>query len=133
MSSIETSVEDVAGVEFNICESFNNLSEVEHCGITEQFEPLTNNGVKLIGASSTGSIVVYFLCETFNAVIFFKKTYDSGELQRILESVFNIVARTAIRLTVEVNLEETIYKQSISEARKTSKSKNIFVYMYVVC
>ena len=133
MSSIETSVDDVARVEFNICESLNNphqLSEAEQRDVTAQFHCLADNGVEFVGASPTGSIVVYFRCNTFQAVIFFKKSYDSGELKRVLESVFNcIAARSAIHLTVEVNLEETIYKQSISEARKASKSKEIFVYM----
>ena len=131
VSSIDTPVDDVAGVEFNICESLNNTSqllEAEQRDVTEQFKPLTDNGVELVGASPTGSIVVYFLCESFDAVIFFKKTYDSGELKGILESIFNcIVARTAIHLTVVVDLEETIYKESINEARKTSKIEEIVV------
>ena len=130
-SSIDALVDDVPGVESNICESLNNtrqLSETEQRDITTQFQPLTDNGVELVGASPTGSIVVYFMCETFDAVIFFKKTFDSGELKRILESVFNLImARSAIRLTVEVNLEKTIYEQSISEARLRSKSKNIWI------
>ena len=135
MSSIDTLVDDVPGVESNICESLNNthqLSETEQRDITAQFQLLTDNGVELVGASPTGSIVIYFLCESFDAVIFFKKSYDSGELKRILESVFNcIVARSAIHLTVEVNLENTIYEQSISEARKASKTKEIFIYLFI--
>ena len=88
MSSIDASVDDVPGVESNICESLNNphqLSEAEQRDITDQFEPLTDNGVELVGASPTGSIFVYFLCGSFEAVIFFKKSYDLGELQRIVE------------------------------------------------
>ena len=123
---------DVAEVESRVCKYFNGerrLSRADQKEVIIEMRTLTDNGVEPVGAAPTGSVYIYFLCETFDALIFFKNKLDSGELTRILESVFNrISAKISIHMVLDVSLDEASYYSSIKEARETSKNCNHNIY-----
>ena len=81
----------------------------------------------MIGATPTGSVIVYFSCQTFQSIVAFKQMVENGELTRILEELFNrILGLSALfRVRLIVSLSETEYRSCIEEARRTIYTETI--------
>ena len=82
-------------------------------------------GIDMIGATPSGSVIVFFSCQTFQSIVAFKQMVLNGELTRILEVLFNrIIGLSAIfRVRLIVSLSESEYWSCIEEARRTIYSK----------
>ena len=85
---------------------------------------LSKELIHLIAAYPTGSVVVHFLCETFQSVVVFKSMLENDYLRNLLETIFNCIweseNKTLLRLSLSLDPNE--YKKSIEEARRTSKT-----------
>ena len=97
-------------------------------------------GIDLIGATPTGSVIVYFSCQTFQSIVDFKQMVVNGELTRILEELFNRILGLSTlytrfnlinrifglsHVTLIVSLSESEYRSCIEEARSTIYSNTI--------
>ena len=92
--------------------------------VTNQLNGLHEVGIDMIGATPTGSVIVYFSCQTFQSIVAFKQMVVNGELTRILEELFNrILGLSALfHVKLMVSLSETEYRSCIEAARRTSKT-----------
>ena len=92
--------------------------------VTNQLNGLHEEGIDMIGATPTGSVIVYFSCQTFQSIVAFKQMVVNGELTRILEELFNrILGLSALfHVKLMVSLPETEYRACIEAARRTSKT-----------
>ena len=96
------------------------LSQILTQEVASKLNGLHEVGMDMIGATPTGSVVVYFSCQTFQSIVAFKQMVVNGELTRILEELFNrILGFSALfRVRLIVSLSETEYRSCIEEARK---------------
>ena len=83
-------------------------------------------GIDVIGATPTGSVIVYFSCQTFQSIVAFKQMVLKGELTHILEELFNrILGLSALfRVRLIVFISETEYQSCIKEARRAIYSED---------
>ena len=108
--------------------------------VASKLNGLHEVGIDMIGATPTGSVIVYFSCQTFQSIVAFKQMVVNGELTRILEDLFNRILEfktlyTRFNLfnrifglshvTVIVSLSESEYRSCIEEARRTIYTKAI--------
>ena len=92
--------------------------------VTNQLNGLREVGIDMIGATPTGSVIVYFSCQTFQSIVAFKQMVMNGELTRILEELFNCILGSSALFHVKliVSLSETEYRSCIEAARRTGKT-----------
>ena len=106
--------------------------------VTSQLNGLHEVGIGMIGATPTGSVIVYFSCQTFQSIVDFKQMVENGELARILEELFNLILGLSTlytrfnfinhifglpHVTLIVSLSKKEYQSCIREARRTMHSK----------
>ena len=121
-----TPSEDIREIETRISELLNNtrgLSSKQKQSVARRLKELSEQySIDLMAAYPTGSIVVYFLCQTFRSIVVLKGMIDSGQMQNILEDIFKcILKKDSIRLKLNVSLDLEEYQKRIQEARTTSK------------
>ena len=115
-------------IELMVSDQLNNEVSQEHDLHFQgsSLASLHSQAIHFVGASPTGSIYVFFFCETFNSVIGLKQMVQSGYLKTLLEDIFNrILGSTSIWLRLIVTLDDTVYTKSIEEARETSKDLSV--------
>ena len=127
---VVTSSEGIKEIETKISELLNNtrgLPRKQRQSVARKLKELSYECcIDLMAASPTGSIVVYFLCQTFRSIVVLKGMIDSGQMKNILEDIFNcILENDSIRLILEVSLEFEEYQERIQEARTTSETFSI--------
>ena len=110
-----TSSEDIKEIETRISELLNNtrgLSRKQKQSVVRRLKELSQQYlIHLMAAYPTGSIVVYFLCQTFRSIVVLKGMIDSGQMKNILEDIFNcILKKDSIRLKLDVSLELEEYR-----------------------
>ena len=84
------------------------------------------NGIHLIAATPTGSIVVYYYCETFRSIVVLKEMVDDERMKVALETVFDRLLKESdsYTITLKVSLDHKDYQDCIHSARRTSKLYN---------
>ena len=121
---VVTSSEDIKEIETKISELLNNtsgLSRKQRQSVARRLKELNEFLIHLMAAYPTGSIVVYFLCQTFRSIVVLKGMIDSGQMKNILEDIFNgILKNDSIRLKLNVSVDLEEYQKRIQEARTTS-------------
>ena len=122
---VVTSSEDIKEIETKISELLNNtsgLSRKQKQSVARRLKELSQQyWIHLMAAYPTGSIVVYFLCQTFRSIVVLKGLIDSGQMENILEDIFNCILKNdSIRLKLNVSLELEEYQKRIQQARTTS-------------
>ena len=121
------SSEDIKEIETKMCDLLTNFSSLtirQKYIAGKKLEKLSKELTHLIAAYPTGSIVVYFLCETFQSVVVFKSMLDNDYLRSLLEKIFNCVweSKNQTRLRLSLSLDPNVYQKSIEEARRTSET-----------
>ena len=118
--------EEISNIEGTISvllkDSSRSLQTLSTSRIASELEELGRHDIRFVGASPTGSIIMFFLCPTFQSVVSLKAMVESGCLKEIMERVFNLVLESStIRVELELSYNKDQFKDCIDEARRTSE------------
>ena len=121
--------EDMSKVEEKISEFLNDSCQSTKnpstSTLSSELLALTKQQIRMIGASPTGSIIVFFICTTFRSVVSLKEMIQTERLQEIMERIFNMALKSTIQLNLRLSHDEDQFKHCIDEARRTSKNESM--------
>ena len=118
--------EEISQIEVKISENVTDISrsleKPPASGFPSELVEMVKQNICCVGASPTGSVIMFFLCTTFQSVVSLKEMMESGRLKEIMERVFNFVLESSnMRIALKLKCDKDEFKNFIDEARRTSE------------
>ena len=120
---------EIKELEIKICDlltASKHLNRQQRHAVTICLTEIQASLITLIGASPTGSILVYFLCETSQSILVFEQMLETGRLRKIIERLVNCVLESSSNhLTVTISWDKEYLTECIDRAHKAGTQHRI--------